>query len=451
MKNLIGQHKFNVTDIEGIGISGTTPSLVMIDKKGKPLGNSIIWMDRRAVKEDQEIGQIIGRNRIYNLGGHRLDPSVTLAKILWIKKYKPRLYESTYKFLSSNGFLAFKFTNEIYMDYTQAATGLLLEIHKMNWAIDVFKQLGMDINKMPELCYSTQVIGEISSDAAKETGLKKGTPVIAGAADGSCGAIGVGVIEPGTLCNVAGTTDVYILSSNEPIFDLQMRFCCAPSPIPKIWNVWSAISTSGAIIKWYLENFGAPESVCKEVKVDIHKILDFQVKKSKVGANGLILLPYFMGERSPIWDPKVRGLIFGLTLAHKREDIIRAIYEGIAFSLRHNIETFEENGICINDIVMAGGAAKSQTFCKIRADITGKRVIVPKIKEPSALGAAFLAGIGTKYYKEPIKELKRLVRNRSKYNPDLRNFQVYSKLYEVYRKLSNISIEISNTFNNLTK
>ncbi|MCG0276534.1 MAG: FGGY-family carbohydrate kinase [Thermosediminibacteraceae bacterium] len=432
---MLSQARIDPKRIAGIGVSGLTPDVAPIDRDGNVVRPCIIYMDRRATAECEWVRENIGEEKVFEISGNAIDPYFAGYKILWYARNERQNYERTWKMLNSHAYIIFKLTGEAVVDYGVAGlTAPLFDIRKMKWSEEMCDVCGIDINKLPDPYPAHQVIGQVTEKAAAETGLAPGTPVVAGGGvDASCSAFSVGMIEPGTSACMYGTTHCWQIALDKPQFD--PRFINFPHVYPGTYVSLAGMGTTGAIIRWFRDEFGIIEkSVESNLGLSAYKILDLEAAKIPPGSDGLIVLPYFMGERTPIWDPFARGVIFGLSLYHTRAHIYRAIMEGIGYGLRHHAEIARELGIMPKRIVAVDGGASSSLFRQIVTDIMD----VPQDYTAKIAGApvtdAFLAGVGVGIYKD-FNEIKKWIILTEKNEPNPEATAIYMKLYDVYRRL----------------
>jgi xylulokinase len=404
-------------DATCVGVTGQSPVIVPVDKHGKPLMNALIWMDRRAVKETLELAEATGVAD---------DPSMSLPKALWIKKHRPSEFLRAHKFLQATDFIEFKLTGRFVTDWFDAST-FHYDTHRHVWPEKLFNDLGIPVDKLPSVSRPAEVIGRVTDRAALETGLKRGTPVAACGIDAYTALIGVNALTPGTVCEITGSSTVILAPSGHKITDREGRVHCEKFPLlPDFWIAWGTMSTTGAAMKWFRDNFGRPRQS--------YRILDQEAEKAPPGSGGLIFLPYLMGERSPIWDMNARGAFLGFSLNSPRSHFARAVLEGCAFGVRHNLETMEKLGISINDIRSCGGAASSRVFSQIKADIIGKSITIPREIEASALGAAVAAAVSVKTYPDIRTAAGEMVHTRSRIHPQKTLKQKYDHCFRMYKE-----------------
>jgi len=404
-------------NVAAVGVTGQSPVMVPVDKFGKPLMNAIIWMDRRAIAQTQEIAKATG---VVD------DASLSLPKVLWIKEQKPQIFLKTHKFLQATDFIEFKLTGKFLTDWFDAST-FHYDTNKHRWPEQLFKDLQIPLNKLPEAMPPAEVIGTVTEEAAGKTGLRSGTPVTAGGIDVYMALVGVNALRAGSVCEITGSSTSLMVPSTRRIEDPKGRIHCEKFPLlPDFWIAWGTMSTTGAAFRWFRENFARPHESFKE--------MDAEAEKIQPGCDGLVFLPYLMGERSPIWDANARGVFLGFSLNHSRKQFMRAILEGCAFGIRHNLETIEELGAATGEIRSCGGAAASHIFGQIKADVTGKPLIIPQETEAPALGAAIAAALSVKFYKSLKEAANHMVYEKCQIDPHNELKEKYDRGYNMYKE-----------------
>ncbi|RLG46509.1 MAG: hypothetical protein DRN92_05125 [Thermoproteota archaeon] len=432
VSELLRISKVDPRKIAAVGISGQSPVVFPIDSKGNPLNNALLWMDRRALPQAKRLARIFGV---------REDPSNALAKILWFKDEKPWVFNETFKFLQTSDYIAFKLTGKFVTDKFTAMTAFF-KLSDWSWASEI-EDLGVPIDKFPDVLEPGSPIGPILGQVSREVGLGEDTVVVAGSIDAYLAILGSGAIRSGSACDITGTSTCLMITSSKAIYDPKERIFCTPHFFKDLFIVSGVLSTTGASISWFLEEFGK-EEILKASKTgeDPFDLLISRASGVQPGSEGLIFLPYLAGERSPIWDPFAKGAIIGLTLKHGKNHIIRAILEGCAFGLRHIIETAEELGVHIDEIRVCGGASKSDLFCQIKANVVGKPVITLQDPDASLVGAAILALVGGGIYKEIKSAVKNVVKIGSIFTPEEGFKGKYDEIFGLYKQSYNVLREI---------
>ena len=426
--------------IIGISITNQRETIVPVSEDGIPLRRAIIWQDRRSFNECNDIEKTIGFEKINEVTGLRINPYFSGPKILWIKKNEPEIYNNTYKFLLVHDYLINKLGGIFVSDWSNASRTMLFDINHLKWSNFICDKLEISIEKMPESVPSGKIISEITKKVAKETGFKEGTPIISGGGDQQCAAIGNGVIEEGKVKVTTGTGSFILAYIDKMIKDPKRRFLTTCHAIPNKYILEASIFTTGAVYRWFRDNLGIKEKeMARNKNIDPYKILDFECKNnSKLGANGLLLIPHFAGAGAPYWDSLAKGVLLGLSLDHTKYDIIRAIFEAVGFEIRKNIELFHEMGININEIRITGGGTRSAFWNQIQSDIYGIPVLRVSTEETTALGCAVLVGVGSGIYKNFDSAIENMVHIKETLNPIDRNHKKYNALYNIHKRIYKI-------------
>lgn len=421
-------------EIAGIGIDGQSWSAVAIDRAGRVLTNTPIWMDTRAQEICDRVNREVGAQAIFSLCGNMLQPSYTTAKILWYKENLPEVYGQIDKILQSNSFIGYRLTGALTTDISQGYGLHCFNMRTGTWDEAMCRALGIPMEFLPKIVPCHQIIGTVTAEAAAQTGLKEGTPVAAGGLDAACGTLGAGVIHPGETQEQGGQAGGMSICMDTYAADpsLILGFHVVPGQ----WLLQGGTTGGGGVMRWLEREFGDYErSTAAELgKSSLHQ---FNEKAAQVpaGCDGLVFLPYMAGERSPIWDPDAKGVFYGLDFSKTKGYIIRACMEGVAFSLRHNLDVAERAGASVRELLAVGGSANSALWMQIKSDITGKPLAVPFSDTATTLGAALLAGVGVGFYADFEDAVARTVRITRRYEPDMEAHARYRENYETYLAL----------------
>jgi len=411
--------------ITGVGLSTMCPSLVAMDREGRALRPSILYLDRRSLAQVEAFLSSVGLERIFDITGNRVAPGTySGSSMRWIKDHEPDVFARTFRFGHANSFLAARLTGHFAMDWTNASfTGLFETGRSRGWSLELCEAWGIPVEKLPEPLPSWARVGAVSRAAAGLTGLLAGTPVAIGGADTACSALGAGVTEPGQVFETAGTSDVLAFVTDHPRFDIRFMNRC--HVVPDRWLAMGALLSPGAALSWLRDQI---------LSVERYGVLDEEAEQSGAGANGVLFLPYMQGERSPIWDPFARGVFFGLSLETTRGDLVRALMEGTAYALRQNLEIAKKDlGLEVDRIRVGGGGAKSDLWCQIKADILGTPLLRLDKEETAALGASILAGIAAGYYPDYRAGVEAAAaRPVRSFLPRAELFPVYEQTYQVF-------------------
>lgn len=398
--------------IVGIGLSGQMHGLVMLDEKNEVIRPAIIWCDQRTAAECDEITDIIGRKRLIDITANPALTGFTASKIMWVKKHEPENYAKCRHILLPKDYIRFKLTGEFATDVSDAGGMQLLDIKNRCWSDEVAEKLKIDTDMLPKVYESTEI-----------TGYFKGVPVAAGGGDNACAAVGCGIVRSGKAFTTIGTSGVVYAHTDKPIADPDGRihtFCAA---VPGKWHVMGVTQAAGLSLKWFRENFAAELS---------YREIDERVNKIPIGSERLLYLPYLMGERTPHLDPFARGVFFGISAMHRKEHFMRAVMEGVAFSLRDCFEVLKENNIVINEMTVVGGGSRSAVWGEMLSGVYNMSVR-PLNSEGAAFGAAILAGVAAGVYKSVKTACDKLIH----YPNEIKsvNSTEYEKYYSIYKEL----------------
>ena len=438
VKETVKKIEYDKNCISAVAVTSQRATVIPVDKKGSPLDNAILWQDKRAIEETQQLINEYGTEKIYNITGLRVDPYFTLPKLLWLKKNKTEIYNHCFIFLPVQDFIIHFLTGEFKTDWTQASRTMLFNIDELRWDKDLIKSVGIDFNKLPEAVPPGSIISAVNRAASDELGLPKGIPVIAAGGDQQCSAIGLGVVKAGIVEVNTGTGSFVLVNRDKPVKDFNQRLICSASSIAGKWVLEAPIFTTGSIYRWFRDNIGQV-SVKNQIKsrIDAYQIMNSEAEKEPLGANGLLLVPHFAASAAPYWNPEARGILFGLSLGHKRSSIIRAILEGIAFEIQKNISIMESYTEEIKEVRISGGLTRSEIFNQIQADIYGKTVIKTDYEDTSILGAAAIAATTIGLYNNINLAVDNMVsvNNLSRKEPNIKNYKAYKELSKIHDSL----------------
>ena len=427
--------RYRPEDIGAVAVSAIGPCMLPVDGDGRPLRPGILYgIDTRAQAEIDWLNERFGAEAMFDLGGMALTSQAIGPKILWLRRNEPDIYQRTHKILTASSYLIYRLTGEFVIDrHTGSHFNPLVDIETLEWD-GRFAEPLVEIDKLPELRWSTEIAGTVSAKAAEETGLAPGTPVTAGTVDAAAEALSVGVVEPGDLMIMYGTTMFLLLVTDRPIPD--DRVWATGYVLPGSYDIAGGMATTGALTRWFRDEFGAMEiSAEKQGGPDAYASLASLAAAVPAGSEGLVCLPYFAGERTPIHDPDARGVVAGLTLSHTRGHLYRALLEGTAYGVRHNVETLVEIGATPKRIVAVGGGAKNRTWLQIVSDVTGLPQVVPERTIGASYGNAFLAGLAAGIIPDLDVLSSGWVRVAEVMEPRRAEHRHYDAYYRVYRSL----------------
>ena len=412
--------------IQGIGLTGQMHGLVCLDERGEVLRPAILWNDQRTQAECDEIHATIGEKRFIQLTGNRALTGFTAPKILWVRKHEPDVYARIAHVLLPKDYIRFKLTGGYATDLAGAAGTVLLNVARREWSEEVLRALDIPAEWLPPVHEGPQITSLVSGDAARETGLKAGTPVVGGGGDQSAQATGVGAVKPGIVALTVGTSGVVFAPLASYAYEPEGRLHAFCHAVPNQWHFMGVMLSAAGSLQWFRDTLAPNE--------DFGPLTD-EAADIAPGADGLVFLPYLTGERTPHPDPLARGAFVGLTARHSRAHMTRAVLEGVAFGLRDGFELIKnsEAGI-INEVRASGGGVKSPVWRQILADVFDVPLVVAEAIEGAAYGAALLAGVGGGVWPDVATAAEQTVKLGDRVEPSAhaRNYQA---IYPLFREL----------------
>ncbi len=400
--------------------------MLPVDEDGNPLMNAVLYgVDTRAAKEIEELTGQIGESTLLDRCGNALTSQSVGPKILWFRRNRPELFARTRKILTSTSYLVHRLTGRFVIDhYTAANSSPLYLVDELGWS-DALAPDIVALDRLPDLAWTTDIAGTVTAEAAEETGLAEGTPVIVGTVDAAAEAISVGVLDPGDMMLMYGSTIFIIMLTAARVRDPRLWY--APWLFPGQHASMSGLATSGTLTHWFRDRFA------RELGDDAFSVLAAEAAQSPPGANGLVVLPYFSGERTPIHDTRAKGVVFGLNLTHSRGDVYRALLEGIAAGTNHVFETYLEAGQEPRTILAVGGGTRNRVWAQATSDISGRTQVVREKTVGASYGDAFLAALAVGDVKrETIRDWNPVA---TEIIADRNNAEVYARQYRVFRDL----------------
>ena len=414
-------------DIAVIAFSGHMMGCLCVDGEGRPLRPAILYSDQRGVKEADAILEQIPAREFYRITGHRASASYSVEKPMWVRNNEPRVYAETRTMLHAKDYMNFRLTGAMASEYTDASSTNLLDLNTLRWSHKLLTITGIDGEKLPTLKASTDIVGELTTSAARSLGLPAGIPVVAGGGDGLCAAVGVGSVKPGMTYNYLGSSSWIATTTEKPIYDEQMRTFVWAHAVPGYVHPCGTMQTAGGAYAWLKNEICTLEKAfAAEMGSNPYEIINSEIEKSPPGANGLVFLPYLLGERTPRWNPDAKGALLGLTLGHKRADVLRAVMEGITINLSIILDIFREQ-VPIGEITVIGGGAKGGVWRKIMADVYQADILKPNyLEEATSMGAAIIGGVGCGVFKS-FDVTDRFIEITDRVHPDPAMAPVYRK------------------------
>jgi xylulokinase len=396
-------------DVRGIGLSGQMHGLVMLDRDDRVIRPALIWCDQRSQPQVDWIHARVGVERVLALTANPVLTGFTLPKLLWVREHEPANFERIRHIMLPKDYIRFKLTGEYATDVSDASGTGLFDVARRRWSNEMAERVGIDSSILPRAFESSELTGTT----------KAGTPVYAGAGDQAASAVGNGIVVPGIASCTLGTSGVVFAQTAEPVYDPLGRvhtFCHA---VPDRWHVMGVTQGAGLSLQWFRKQLAADRS---------YDQLTEEASGSPAGANGLMWLPYLMGERTPHLDAQARGGWIGLTAKHTRADMIRALLEGVSYSQKDSLSLIEGLGVRVDSVRLSGGGARSLLWKQILADVLGKRIVTLRVEEGSAYGAALLALAGSEG-----AQVDAVIREVTSVSP--REQEAYARGYEIYRTL----------------
>ena len=382
-------------EICAVAFSGQMMGCLCVDASGTPLTNSIIWADMRAQEAERTIVERVGAREFFRIAGHRPGASYTLAKFLWLRKAMPEVYRNSFKLLQAKDYMVYRLTGRFCTDYSDAGGTNAFDMNTFQWSDAILDAVDVPREVFPELVESTRVVGEVTGAAAEACGLKKGTPVVMGAGDGGCGALGAGCIESGDTYCCMGSSAWIAHISDHLILDEGMQLVNWAHAIPGLISTNGTMQCAGTSYSWMKENLCAAErQQAMQEGGDIYRYIDAAIQRAEPGCNGLYFVPYLCGERCPRWDADAKGGFYGLKMEHSHEDMLRSVVEGIGQNMRLILDVMRKSAD-IREMAIIGGLIKSGVNLQILADTLDARLrTLNYYDEATSVGAAVLAGVG---------------------------------------------------------
>jgi xylulokinase len=421
-----------------VGFSGQMHGAVLLDQHDEVVRPAIIWCDQRTEPQVRELETLFGSDRLIQLTCNPPLTNFTLTKLLWVRENEPENWRRVAHIMLPKDYVRFRFTGERAIDMADASGTLLLDVAERTWSREVLNKTGIDERLLPSLSESSFVCGQVSAQGGKETGLIPGTPVVAGAGDQAAGAVGMGIVRPGVVSATIGTSGVVFAATDAAVLDPRGRLHTFCHAIPERWHVMGVTQAAGLSLRWFRDNFGvkrdnrhAPETPYS----DPYDELCEEAATAPPGCDGLLWAPYLMGERTPHNDPNARAAFVGLSVPHTRAHLIRAILEGVAFSLKDSLTVFRELKIPVERTRVGGGGARSRLWRQIQADVYGAPVEMVEAEEGAAFGAAILAGVGVKNWQSVDEARAAVIHVAEEVQPNPQHVAVLEGAYQRFRKI----------------
>ncbi len=436
----------NPTEIKAMGVSAQGETLILVDRDGKPLRRAIVWLDNRAQKESEILGDTFGHRHAYEITGQvKLVPTWPASKILWLKNHEPGTFEKTAKFLLIEDYFLYRLTGEYVTEGSLVTSTCYWNFRTRRWWSEMLEKLGISEKQLPQVRESGEPVGKLRPEIAVELGLGPNIVACTGALDQACGAIGVGNIKPGVFSENTGAALAICATVNQPIIDPADQMPCHYHGLPGLYMLHT-FTSGGIVLRWFRDEFATMEmQVGRSSGVDAYDLLGMEAANVAAGCEGLVMLPHLQGAMAPEANPKASGVFYGFTLRHGRNHFTRAIMESVGFIVRRNIEVIEGLGVQVDEIRALGGGARSRIWKQMEADIVGRPVLTTTNEEAATLGAAILAGKAVGLYSSVEEAAGKMIRIKERFEPTLSNRSRYDETFGIYVKLYNALCPIFET------
>ena len=429
VRQVISAVGIDSSDVSAVGLAGQMHGAVLLDENNEVLRPALIWCDQRTQAQCDWLNSKVGASKIIELTCNPALTNFTLTKLLWVRDNEPELWKRFRRVLLPKDYVRFKLTGEHAVDVADASGTLMLDVAHRRWSEDMMCAAEIPMSCLPKLYESPEICGQISEAGASHTGLKAGTPVVAGAGDQASGAVGMGIVRAGAVSATIGTSGVVFAATDSPAMDRQGRvhtFCHA---VPGRWHVMGVTQAAGLSFRWFRDLLRAASSDFS------YDDLTREAATVPPGADGVLWAPYLMGERTPHLDPNARGTLTGLAASHTRAHVVRAILEGVAFSLKDTFSLFEEMRVPARTVRLGGGGARSPLWRQIQADVYGHEVEILAAEEGAAYGAALLAGVGAKFWPSVDEACDVVVKVQQRVRPDPKAVKALTVHYKNFQQL----------------
>lgn len=414
-----------------VGFSGQMHGAVLLDEYDEVIRPALIWCDQRTQSQCDELHKLFGRDRLIQLTCNPALTNFTLTKMLWVREHEPQNWARVRKVMLPKDYVRLRLGADSAIDVADASGTLMLDVTKRQWASEVLAKTGIDSKILPNLYESQDVCGKVSEVGTKESGLAPGTTLVAGAGDQAAGAVGIGINRPGTVSATIGTSGVVFAATDRPALDPHGRLHTFCHAIPNRWHVMGVTQAAGLSLRWFRDQLWTAQPSGRDPYDDMCEA----AARVNPGSGGAFWAPYLMGERTPHLDPDARAAFIGLTASHTRAHLIRAVLEGVAFSLKDTFTILEEIGVPAKQIRLGGGGARSPLWRQIQADVYGNEVEILAAEEGAAYGAAILAGVGARYWSSVDQACDAVVRVAARVSPDSKSTSLMQRNYQTFRRI----------------
>ena len=421
--------------VAGVGLSSQGSAALPVDGDGRPLRPALLYLDKRSAELCARLRTRIPNETVMRINGNPIAPQITGTRIAWVREQEPGIYAAAATFLPAGGYLGYRLTGRMAMSVSEGGLSGVFDIAALDWSDELLAGYGLEREKLPQILPCREVLGTITEEAGAETGLAPGTPVIVGGFDGAVTGLGVGVIEPGQVAASLGTSFAPLLLTARPM--PLPGLMIVPAGLDGFWLLAGVVDAAGGALRWFRDELGdAERREAATTGESPYAVMDREVETVPPGADGLLFLPYMAGARNPVSMPTARGALWGLTLRHTRAHLLRALMEGAALGLRHNLTAMTDAGLPVTKMVASGGAAQSDVWLQIIADVIEVPVARTSVTEGTCLAVAILAGIGAGLYTDVGDAIRTIQAEEQLFDPRPEYVPVYRALYEQYLDLS---------------
>lgn len=432
-RSLLADTKVDPRDVAAVSFSGQMMGCLCVDRDGTPLRPSIIWADQRAQAQQRAIGEHISLEDYYHIVGHRNAASYGLQKLMWVRDNEPDVYRQTYKTLNAKDYIVFKLTGKFCTEPSDASSNACVDLRTLSWSEKIIDISGIDPDKLPEIVPSTHVAGGVTREAAAETGLAPGTPVVMGGGDGVCANVGAGSVRPGQTFSYVGSSSWIATTSEMPVFDPQMRTVTWAHIVPGLYAPNGTMQSAGGSYAWLKNQVCRYEAAeAERMGVSPYDLINREIEQSPIGSNGIIFLPYLLGERAPRWNPDAKGAFIGLKMENERRDLLRSVLEGVTMNLGIILDVLRAQMPIDRELLVIGGGAKGKVWRQMMADVYDARIKSPVLlEEATSMGAAVTGGVGVGLFKD-FDAIERFIQIDSVQEPDPKAVAAYGPVKEMF-------------------
>jgi xylulokinase len=429
--------------VSAIGLSVQGEAIIPVDKQGMAIGPAILGMDTRTSEQNDWLREHFGADALFQKTGMPVHTVNTLPKLLWLKQHQPEIWKRASKFLLYEDFLINKLTGSALISRCLASRTQLYDLHQDEWSAEILAGIDLDPTRLAEVKPSGYPAGEMRAYLAESIGFPNRPLVVTGGHDQACGALGVGLVRPGLSMDSTGTAEVVEVALAKPALTKELaqgNISVYAHVVPKLYLAMTLNHSGGLLLRWYRDTFCSPEVETARMQGgDPYDLIFGQLSPTP---SNLLLLPHFAGSGTPLFDARSKGAILGLTFSTTRTDIAKAILEGLTYELRYNLEVLKSGGVQLDELRAIGGGARSLHWLKLKADITGIPVLVPKITEAASWGAAALAGEGAGVFSSAARAVEEALQVSCVIEPDQENHERYQPFYELYRRVYPATVDI---------